>query len=138
MKLVLDTNTVVSGFLWRNAPRLIIDEAVEGRITLATSTVLVDELAEVISRAKFARKIAEQGLSVSALLDRYTKLAARVTPARIRRVVLTDADDDHVLACALAAQADWIVSGDSDLLNLKHYQGMRIIDAGEALRSLAQ
>ena len=88
MKLVLDTNTVVSGFLWRNAPRLIIDEAVEGRITLATSTVLVDELAEVISRAKFARKIAEQGLSVSALLDRYTKLAARVTPARIRRVVL--------------------------------------------------
>ena len=138
MKLVLDTNTVVSGFLWRNAPRLIIDAAVEGRITLATSTVLVDELAEVISRAKFARKIAEQGLSVSALLDRYTKLAARVTPTRIRRVVLTDADDDHVLACALAAQADWIVSGDSDLLNLKHYQGMRIIDAGEALRSLAQ
>ena len=138
MKLVLDTNTVVSGFLWRNAPRLIIDAAVEGRITLATSTVLVDESAEVISRAKFARKIAEQGLSVSALLDRYTKLAARVTPARIRRVVLTDADDDHVLACALAAQADWIVSGDSDLLNLKHYQGMRIIDAREALRSLAQ
>lgn len=48
------------GVLWRNAPRLISDAVVEGRITLATSTVLVDELAEVISRAKFARKIAEQ------------------------------------------------------------------------------
>lgn len=87
MKLVLDTNTVVSGFLWREAPRHLLDAAVEGRITLATSTVLIDELAEVIGRAKFARKIAEQGLSVGALLDRYTKLASRVTPARIRRVV---------------------------------------------------
>ena len=44
----------------------------------------------------------------------------------------------HVLACALAAKADWIVSGDRHLLNLKHYHGMRIIDAAEAVRSLAQ
>ena len=138
MKLVLDTNTVVSGFLWREAPRHLLDAAVEGRITLATSTVLIDELAEVIGRAKFARKIAEQGLSVGALLDRYTKLASRVTPARIRRVVPADADDDHVLACALAAQADWIISGDAHLLNLKHYQGMRIVNAAQALRALAQ
>jgi predicted nucleic acid-binding protein len=49
-----------------------------------------------------------------------------------------DADDDHVLACALAAHADWIVSGDAHLLNLKHFHGMRIIDAAEAVRSLAQ
>jgi uncharacterized protein len=49
-----------------------------------------------------------------------------------------DIDDDAVIACALAAQADLIVSGDAHLLNLKHYQGMRIIDAAEAMRSLAQ
>ena len=42
-------------------------------------------------------------------------------------------DDDHVLACALAAQADLIVSGDSDLLNLKRYQGIEIVTAAAAL-----
>lgn len=71
-------------------------------------------------------------------MDRYAKLAEVITPAQIRRTVPDDADDDHVLACALAAQADWIVSGDAHLLNLKHYQGIRIIDAAEAVRSLAQ
>lgn len=138
MKLVLDTNTVVSGFLWRKAPRLIIDAATEGRIQLVTSSALIDELAKVIARRKFSRKIAEQGVPAAALLERYAKLAELITPAQIRRTVPQDADDDHVLACALAARADWIVSGDAHLLNLKHYQGMRIINAAEALRSLAQ
>ena len=76
-------------------------------------------------------------VSISALLDRYTKLADQVTPARIRRVVLTDADDDAVLACALAAQADLIVSGDKHLRNLKSWQGMRITNAAQALTLIA-
>lgn len=137
MKLVLDTNTVISGFLWKQAPRRLIDAAIEGRIVLTTSAVLIDELTSVIRRAKFSRKISEQGVSVSALLDRYTNLADLVTPARIRRVVLADADDDAVLACALAAQADLIVSGDKHLRNLKSWQGMRITNAAEALTLIA-
>ena len=115
MKLVLDTNTVVSGLFWRNAPRLLLDAAAEGRVELATSTVLIDELAEVIARAKFSHKLAEQHVTARVLLNRYAGLARRVTPASIRRTVIDDADDDHVLACALAAQADLIVSGDAHL-----------------------
>jgi predicted nucleic acid-binding protein len=58
--------------------------------------------------------------------------------ATIEGVVVADPDDDHVIACALAAKADAIVSGDGHLLNLKEYQGMRIINPAEAIRSLAQ
>ena len=68
----------------------------------------------------------------------YAMLAQVIAPAQIRRVVAKDVDDDAVLACALAAQADCIVSGDAHLLNLKHYQGMPIIDPAEALRVLVQ
>ena len=136
MRLVLDTNTVVSGLFWRNAPRLLMDAATEGRVELATSTVLIDELAEVIARAKFSRKLAEQNVTARVLLNRYARLATRVTPASIRRTVLDDADDDHVLACALAANANLVVSGNAHLLNLKRFHSMRIVAAGEALASI--
>ncbi len=56
-----------------------------------------------------------------------------VTLASIRRTVLDDVDDDAVLACALAANADLIVSGDAHLLNLKRHLCMRIVTAAEAL-----
>lgn len=68
----------------------------------------------------------------------YVSLVRMVIPAPITPVILADPDDDHVLACALAAQADLIVSGDADLLNLKTYQGIPIITPAEAMTRLPQ
>lgn len=138
MRAVLDTNVVVSGLLWRAAPRHVLDAAREHRLMLYTSSVLLDELAEVLSRAHLASVIAANRSSPELLMRQYAMLAQVVTPAQISRVVAKDIDDDAVLACALAAQADWIVSGDAHLLNLKHYQGMRMLDAAQTLRALAQ
>ena len=138
MRAVLDTNVVVSGLIWRASPRQVLDAARDKRLTLYTSGVLLDELAEVLSRPHLASVIAENHTSPAFLMQRYGMLAQIVGPAQTARVVAKDIDDDAVIACALAAQADWIVSGDAHLLNLKHYQGMRIIDAAEALRALAQ
>ena len=64
----------------------------------------------------------------------YAELATPVTPVPIAPMILDDPDDDHVLACALAAQADLIVSGDHHLLDLKTYQDIRIVTATEALQ----
>jgi predicted nucleic acid-binding protein len=61
-----------------------------------------------------------------------------VVPAVVAPVIRADPDDDHVLACALAAKADLIVSGDSHLLNLKTYQGIPIVGAAQALTHLPQ
>ena len=138
VQAVLDTNVVVSGLLWRASPRQVLDAAREQRLTLYTSSVLLDELAEVLSRPHLAAIIAANHTTPAFLMQRYAMLAQVVTPASIRPTVPGDADDDHVLACALAAGADWIVSGDAHLLNLKHYQGMRIIDAPQALRLILQ
>lgn len=138
MRAVLDTNIVVSGLLWKASPRQVLDAARDQRLTLYTSSALLDELAEVLARAHLAPVITANRSSPELLMRQYAMLAQVVIPAQINRVVEKDVDDDAVIACALAAQADWIVSGDAHLLNLKHYQGMRIIDAAQALRSLAQ
>ena len=61
-----------------------------------------------------------------------------VQPQTVPRVVPTDPDDDHVIACALAANAELIVSGDSGLLALKEYQGIPIVSPAEATRMITR
>ena len=136
MRLVLDTNTVVSGPLWEQAPSQLIHAALNREIELFTSEALLLELEDVLPRRKFARRIAASGLTVAQLVGRYALLAQGTQPATIRPVS-ADPDDDHVLACALAANADLIVSGDSHLLDLKSYQGIPIVGAAAALQRIA-
>lgn len=138
MRAVLDTNIVVSGLLWHAAPRQLLNAARERRVTLCTSSVLLGELADVLSRVHLARVVIANGASPTALMQRYGVLATVIAPAQISRVITNDADDDAVLACALAAGADLIVSGDAHLLNLKQYHGMRIVTAVEALMAIGR
>lgn len=137
MRLVLDTNTVVSGLLWDNTPSRLIEAALQGRIELFTSPALLLELEDVLPRRKLSRRAAASGLSVAQLTARYALLAQVVEPAVIASIS-ADPDDDHVLACALAARAELVVSGDSDLLNLKSFQGIPIVAATEALERIAR
>ncbi len=60
MLLVLDTNIVVSALIWGGVPRQLLDLARDGRVTLFTSSVLLDELADVLGRDKFAAMLASQ------------------------------------------------------------------------------
>lgn len=133
MRLVLDTNVLVSAFLWRGAPNKLIERASEGEVQLFTSRALLDELRSVLKRRKLARAVGATGLTATELLRSYRKLAYRVTARKLARQVSRDRDDDAVLACALAANADLIVSGDGDLLSLGEYRGIRIKSPAETL-----
>ena len=106
MQLVLDTNVVASGLLWDGTPARLIDAARGGEVELATSRVLLAELTRILRRTKFAKAISTAGVSLDDLVLGYAELAMLITPASIPPTVLDDPADDHVLACALAAQAD--------------------------------
>lgn len=133
MRLVLDTNVVIAGMLWQGPSRRLLEAAVEGSVGLATSASLIDELARVLRDPKLARRLSAHGLSAGAIVARYALISDAFAPAAIGRTVPNDPDDDQILACALAAKADLIVSGDSHLLNLKTYQGIPIVGPAEAL-----
>lgn len=133
MRVVADTNTVVSAFLWGGPPAAVLVAARAGRITLFTSPVLLAELEDVLSREKFAERIVRVGSSVAQMLAGYRALATIVRPASIEPAV-RDPDDDHVLACAKAAQAQLIVSRDKDLLDLREHQGIPILASADALQ----
>jgi putative PIN family toxin of toxin-antitoxin system len=137
MRLVLDTNVLVSAFLWEGIPGRLIELAGEKEIDLYTSRVLLAELSEVLHRKKFTKPVQATGLTAAEIVKHYQRLAHRVTVRQLIQRISRDADDDQVLACAMAAKADFIVSGDKDLLTLKVFREIPIVTAAEAVRAIA-
>ena len=133
MRLVVDTNVLVSAFLWQGTPGRLIEQAGEKEIKLFTSRTLLDELATTLAKKKLAKPVLATGLTPDQILRNYRRLVTLVTARQFLQQVSRDADDDIVLACALAASADLIVSGDDDLLVLKDFQGIPIVTAAQAV-----
>lgn len=137
MRVVLDTNVVVSALVWGGVPYMLLQAATDGDIELCTSPVLLAELREVLARGHLASRLAEKHSSVDEAIALYGELAIAASPLAVPRVVPNDADDDHVIAAALAANAQLIVSGDKHLLDMERYQGIRIVRPGTAVRWVA-
>lgn len=133
LRLVADTNIVVSALLWQGPPHRLFRAIETEEISFHASRALIDELADVLARRKLARAVRASGKSVSTLVAEYECLVQLVGPRVLRRSTGRDPDDEAVIACALAARAELIVSGDQDLLVLKAYQSIRIVSAAEAL-----
>lgn len=136
MRIVLDTNVVVSALVWGGTPYKLIEAAAAGEIALYTSPVLLSELRDVLMRAHLASRLAALRTSVEDAIALYAELAICASPPATPRVVPGDVDDDHVIAAAVTAHADLVVSGDRHLLSMRSYQGIRIVAVAEAVRAM--
>jgi len=137
MRVVADTNIVVSGLLWRGSPRRVLDVARDGILELFTSPALLEELEDVLSRETFAARLKEGNVSARELVAGYMALASVTAAKKIEPVIIADPDDDDVLSCAIASQCEVITSGDNHLLGLKTHRGIRILTPTELLQELS-
>ena len=131
MRLLLDTNVLVSAVLFGGLPQGLVEQAFRGEYELVTSEALLDEFEEVL-RERFARP----ALLARALREELASIADMSRPQRIPRAS-RDPADDMVLAAALGGHADAIVTGDKDLLDLGAYEGMPALTTRQALAKLA-
>ena len=105
--------------------------------TLCLSAEIIIEFGAVLGRKEFAARLAGHGTTVSDVMQRYQRLGRRIAPAELSNVpLLRDPKDLKILAAAVGAGADAIVTGDNDLLVLKTFQGIPIIRVEQALRRL--
>ena len=131
MRVVLDTNVLISALIGHGKPRRLLVYLFKER-ELVSSRQMLAELEDVLSRSKF-------GLTRSQIDEFLTILVKRFIISEIEEfpeVVAEDPDDNVVLATALAGGAEYIVTGDRHLLNLRDYRGIKIVSVGEMLKSL--
>jgi len=138
MRVVLDTNVVVSALLWGGQPKALLRAATDDDLLLCTSPALLDELRDVLARPHLASRLEQFHPSLDRAMTLYAGLCLTVFPTSLPGAVAADQDDDHVVAAAIEGRADLIVSGDRHLLDLGRYEDIHIVTPAEAVRLLAE
>jgi uncharacterized protein len=136
MKIVFDTNILISALITTGKPRELLHKATEGQIQLILSKDILKELSEVSNDPRI-RKYADQDDKIAFLkiIDKVAKL----TKVKSRfKAVKDDPDDDVVLRTAFDGKADYIVSGDKHLLSLGAFRGIKILTVDEMLTQLKE
>lgn len=135
-RLLLDTNVVVGALLWCGPPWQVMESAIEKGLELIASPALLAELEHTLGYPKFRKRLALLRTDVATLMSQYQAITESTEPVDVPRVVPGDVDDDQVIAAAVAARADLIVSGDRHLLSLGGHEDIPIVTVREALERL--
>ena len=133
MKVVLDTNVLVSAMIKAGKPRDLFNKLVKDK-QLILSRVILEEFLDVIEDPKVVRYTSKQNVTV--FLNTIGN-AARIVQVKSRfKAVKEDPDDDIIVQAAYDGKADYIVSGDKHLLALKEFKGIKILTVDEMLNLL--
>lgn len=120
----MDTNVLISALMFGGNPRLILEKVIRGDIELYLSEALISELGEVLKRPKFGLPLS----IVNQILSELSAISELVRPSRSIYKVKVDPADNRILECAIDAKAEFIVSGDKHLLDLKEFKSIRIVN----------
>ena len=134
VKIVIDTNVVLSAILFGGKPRQILEAALGGTIKICISAATIAELERVLHRSKFG--FGSQ--MVQTIISEITAIAEWVEPHRHRQLVVDDPDDNMFLDCAIEGKVDYLVSGDHHLLSIGKCEGMQVINPDGFIEILAR
>jgi putative PIN family toxin of toxin-antitoxin system len=138
LRLVLDTNVVLSALLWEGRPGELLDLAAGDAVRLFTSEHLIEELRNSLAKPRLATRLLATGLTPDEHAANYAAMTAVIEPSALKAPVARDRDDDHVLGCARGAAANAIVTGDDDLLSLGAWEAVAIMRVTECLAVVAE
>lgn len=132
MRVVLDTNVFVSGVFFGGPPGEVLAAWSDGALEIVVSDEIIEEYVRVGERLSNRFP----GVDLGPALELVATAAKLVTASPLPEQVCRDASDDKFLACALAAGAKYIVSGDLDLLAISPYRGVTVVRPREVVERL--
>ena len=125
MKIVLDANVFISAFFWGGNPRTIVERVISGIDELFITKEILDEIENVIKRPKFHADTDRINYFINSIEEIGTKIA----PQKLLRNGSKDISDNKYLECGMSANADYIITGDIHLLEIKKYEKITIVNA---------
>jgi putative PIN family toxin of toxin-antitoxin system len=134
LKVVIDTNVIISALFFSGVPYLILEAWRDGRIDIVTSPEILDEYRRV---GEMLQK-GHPGIDIEPLLSLVAIQSEVIIPMELQDQVCMDKDDDKFLACALAGGCAMIISGDKLLRKISRYKGVRIVTPREFLEEVLQ
>jgi putative PIN family toxin of toxin-antitoxin system len=129
IRIVLDTNVLISALLFGGNPQAVLEKAIMGQISLVLSREILTEFEDVLCGKKFAYP-PEIARNIVRELEAVSEL---VFPARKIDAVKADPYDNLILECAVTAGVDFVVSGDNHLLELRRFEGIPILSPAQFL-----
>ncbi len=127
MKAVFDTNVLLAAFLTEGVCEKLLARARKRHFDLITCPFILHEFERILAKKFPATK--QEKETALALIAEATRDS--VQPSRVPAGACRDKDDDNVLACAVEAAAEYLVTGDKDLLHMRTFKGIRIITPRE-------
>ncbi|MDO9528979.1 MAG: putative toxin-antitoxin system toxin component, PIN family [Syntrophales bacterium] len=129
IKVVLDTNVVVSAYLVpAGKPAEILSLARKGKLHIFLSREIVDEIERTLLSPKLKKIHRNTPEQISLFIGAFSKVATVTPGKKLVDFIKDDPDDNKILACALEGGVDYIVSGDHHLTDLKSFQGISIVN----------
>ena len=134
MRIVCDTNVLISGILYGGHPREVLERIIEGKLEGVISLAIEQEFRDVLARPKFGLTARQVYQIVRQVRELFQIVFPEDVPGKRIRAIVDDSDDNAVLECAVAAGAKHIVSGDRHLLDLKQFREIQILSPSELLQ----
>ena len=131
MKVVIDTNVLISALGWEGNPRYILNQIIENKIQLLSSPEQLNELKAVLNKDKLKKIPAEDRKEFLLLIS---EISTIISPS-IKLNIARDEKDNMILELAKVGLANFIITGNKDLLYLKYIDGIKIISPIDFIRS---
>ena len=136
-KVVLDTNIVVSAAICEDGnPAKVFEMLLLEEITNHTTEQIIDEIKKVMARPKITKRLSM--VEVGFIVSNFERFSQKIKTKEVINEVKDDPDDNKFIECAVAASADYIITGDEHLLKIKEFRGIRIVSCTEFLEIVGQ
>jgi putative PIN family toxin of toxin-antitoxin system len=133
MRVVLDTNVIVSGLFWKGAPKTLFDLIEQRKLTLCITPQIIAEVQRVLKYPKILRQLHNTGIEPNEVIGYVVKDALVFPDIDHVHIVKEDPSDDIFLNCAISCGAHWLITGDKHLLSIGNFGDIIIVTPAQFL-----
>ena len=136
MKVVLDTNVIISGLLWKGNVNEIFKLYLDNKISICSNQSILEEVNKVLQYPRIKKVLDKYEQNPADIFNKFKKITRIYPEITIKNIIKEDPSDDKFIACAISSKSKIIISGDKHLLKLKKFKDIIIFTPTKFLQEI--